>query len=175
MSTDGKTGDGAADCCSPVSPVPGRVLREHQSVSFAQLTPLATAARGRPSYATVEPLLERLYPRTFEWSRLAADGSIITKTAPLFGGLIEAVKWYADHEGKARGEPPDFAPGTNARRRALKAPPTKHAAPSGAAKGLLSLMSFRTTRSAEARSLVPSRTSSSAGSTGSSRKSVRLG
>lgn len=71
VSTDGKTGDGAAECYSPVSPVPGRVLREHQSVSFAQLKPLATAARGRPSYATVEPLLERLYPRTFEWSRLA--------------------------------------------------------------------------------------------------------
>jgi hypothetical protein len=108
----------------------------------------------------------------------AADGSIITETAPLFGDLIEAVKWYsdqeADHESKASGDPSDFAPGTNARRRALKAPPTKHAAPSGAAKGLLSLMSFRTTRSAEARSLVPSRTSSSAGST-RSRKSVRLG
>ena len=95
--------------------------------SFAGLEPLATAARGRPNYATVEPLLERLYPRTFEWSRQAADGSTITETAPLFGDLIDAVKWYADRKEGDAGEPPDFAPGTNARRRtALKTPPTKH-------------------------------------------------
>ena len=102
---------------------------------------IATAARGRPSYATVEPLLERLYPRTFEWSRQAADGSTVTEQAPLFGDLIDAVKWYADREEGAAGEPPDFAPGTNARRRtALKKPPAR---PSR----LLSAMSFRSTRS----------------------------
>ena len=55
--------------------------------------------------------------------------------------MIDAVKWYADREEGAAGEPPDFAPGTNARRRtALKKPPTR---PSR----LLSAMSFRSTRS----------------------------
>ena len=77
------------------------MLRERRS--FAGLEPLATAARGRPSYATVEPLLERLYPRTFEWSRQAADGSTVTEQAPLFGDLIDAVKWYADREEGAAG------------------------------------------------------------------------
>ena len=79
--------------------------------------------------------------RTFEWSRQAADGSTVTEQAPLFGDLIDAVKWYADREEGDAGEPPDFAPGTNARRRtALKKPPTR---PSR----LLSAMSFRSTRS----------------------------
>ena len=138
------------------------MLRERRS--FAGLEPLATAARGRPSYATVEPLLERLYPRTFEWSRQAADGSTITEQAPLFGDLIDAVKWYADRKEGDAGEPPDFAPGTNARRRALKTPPTKH----GRSSRLLSAMSFRSTRS-----LAAATTSPSVGSAASSRKSYR--
>jgi hypothetical protein len=137
------------------------MLRERRS--FAGLEPLATAARGRPSYATVEPLLERLYPRTFEWSRQAADGSTITETAPLFGDLIDAVKWYADREDGDAGEPPDFAPGTNARRRALKTPPTH-----GRSR-LLSAMSFRSTRSLAAASVG----SGSSRSAASSRKSYR--
>ena len=137
----------------------------HERRSFAGLEPLATAARGRPSYATVEPLLERLYPRTFEWSRQAADGSTITETAPLFGDLIDAVKWYADRKEGDAGEPPDFAPGTNARRRtALKTPPTKH----GRSR-LLSAMSFRSTRSLAAASVG----SGSSRSAASSRKSSR--
>ena len=134
-------GDGAADVVTPPEPpsIARSVLRERRS--FAGLEPLATAARGRPSYATVEPLLERLYPRTFEWTRQAADGSTVTEQAPLFGDLIDAVKWYADRDEGAAGEPPDFAPGTNARRRtALKKPPPR---PSR----LLSAMSFRSTRS----------------------------
>ena len=139
-------------------------MRERRS--FAGLEPLATAARGRPSYATVEPLLERLYPRTFEWSRQAADGSTVTEQAPLFGDLIDAVKWYADREVGDTGEPPDFAPGTNARRRTLpKTPPTRH----GRSR-LLSAMSFRSTRS-----LAATRTSPSVGSSTSSRKSYRHG
>ena len=150
--------DGAADVFTP--PEPPLVLRERRS--FAGLEPLATAARGRPSYATVEPLLERLYPRTFEWSRQAADGSTITEQAPLFGDLIDAVKWYADREEGDAGEPPDFAPGTNARRRALKTPPTRH----GRSSRLLSAMSFRSTRSLAA-------ASESSRSATSSRKSYR--
>ena len=151
-------GDGAADVVTPPEPpsIARSVLRERRS--FAGLEPLATAARGRPSYATVEPLLERLYPRTFEWSRQAADGSTVTEQAPLFGDLIDAVKWYADREEGAAGEPPDFAPGTNARRRtALKKPPAR---PSR----LLSALSFRST---------PATTAPSVGSAASSRKSYR--
>ena len=155
--------DGAADVVTP--PEPPAILGKRQS--FAGLEPLATAARGWPSYATVEPLLERLYPRTFEWSRQAAGGSTITETAPLFGDLIDAVKWYADRTEGDAGEPPDFAPGTNARRRtALKTPPTKH----GRSSRLLSAMSFRSTRS-----LAAARTSPSVGSSTSSRKSYRHG
>ena len=135
------------------------MLRERRS--FAGLEPLATAARGRPSYATVGPLLERLYPRTFEWSRQAADGATVTEQAPLFGDLIDAVKWYADREEGDAGEPPDFAPGTNARRRAPKTPPTRH----GRSR-LLSAMSFRSTRSLAA-------ASESSRSAASSRKSSR--
>ena len=87
-------------------------------------------------------------------SRQAADGSTVTETAPLFGDLIDAVKWYADRDEGAAGEPPDFAPGTNARRRtALKKPPAR---PSR----LLSAMSFRSTPA-------------SVGSAASSRKSYR--
>ena len=159
-------GDGAADVVTPPEPpsIARSVLRERRS--FAGLEPLATAARGRPSYATVEPLLERLYPRTFEWSRQAADGSTITETAPLFGDLIDAVKWYADRKEGDAGEPPDFAPGTNARRRtALKTPPTKH----GRSSRLLSAMSFRSTRSLAAASVG----SGSSRSATSSRKSYR--
>ncbi|CAH0373437.1 unnamed protein product [Pelagomonas calceolata] len=152
--------DGAADVVTP--PEPSRVLRERRS--FAGLEPLATAARGRPSYATVEPLLERLYPRTFEWSRQAADGATITEQAPLFGDLIDAVKWYADRKEGDAGEPPDFAPGTNARRRTLpKTPPTRH----GRSSRLLSAMSFRSTRSLAAASVG----SGSSRSATSSRKS----
>ena len=103
--------------------------------------------------------------RTFEWSRQAADGSTITETAPLFGDLIDAVKWYADRTEGDAGEPPDFAPGTNARRRtALKTPPTKH----GRSR-LLSAMSFRSTRSLAAASIG----SGSSRSAASSRKSYR--
>ena len=36
----------------------------------------------------------------------AADGSTVTEQAPLFGDLIDAVKWYADREEGAAGEPP---------------------------------------------------------------------
>ena len=82
----------------------------------------------------------------------------VTEQAPLFGDLIDAVKWYADREEGAAGEPPDFAPGTNARRRtALKKPPAR---PSR----LLSALSFRST---------PATTAPSVGSAASSRKSYR--
>ena len=78
--------------------------------------------------------------------------------AAMFVCLIDAVKWYADREEGAAGEPPDFAPGTNARRRtALKKPPAR---PSR----LLSAMSFRSTRSLG---------HPSPGSAASSRKSYR--
>ena len=101
--------------------------------------------------------------REISRSRQAADGSTITEQAPLFGDLIDAVKWYADREDGDAGEPPDFAPGTNARRRALKTPPTH-----GRSR-LLSAMSFRSTRSLAAASVG----SGSSRSATSSRKSYR--
>ena len=81
-----------------------------------------------------------------------------SKAPKPLGDLIDAVKWYADREEGAAGEPPDFAPGTNARRRtALKKPPTRPLR-------LLSAMSFRSTRSLAA---------TTPGSAASSRKTYR--
>ena len=119
----------------------------------------APPRRHRPLRASKAPKGPKpLGPITIEWSRRAADGATVTETAPLFGDLIDAVKWYADREEGAAGEPPDFAPGTNARRRsALKKPPAR---PSR----LLSALSFRST---------PATTAPSVGSATSSRKSYR--
>ena len=83
--------------------------------------------RVRPpkdAYAVVEPLLERLYPRTFDWRHTGADGEFVVETVPLFGDLIDAARYYVDRGllDKRRGIDdddagvPDFEPGTDGRR-----------------------------------------------------------
>ena len=83
--------------------------------------------RARPpkdAYAVVEPLLERLYPRTFDWRHTGADGEFVVETVPLFGDLIDAARYYVDRGllDKRRGIDdddagvPDFEPGSDGRR-----------------------------------------------------------
>ena len=78
----------------------------------------------KDAYAVVEPLLERLYPRTFDWRHTGADGEFVVETVPLFGDLIDAARYYVDRGllDKRRGiddddaDVPDFEPGTDGRR-----------------------------------------------------------
>ena len=78
----------------------------------------------KDAYAVVEPLLERLYPRTFDWRHTGADGEFVVETVPLFGDLIDAARYYVDRGllDKRRGIDdddagvPDFEPGTDGRR-----------------------------------------------------------
>ena len=54
--------------------------------------------KTRRAYAAMEPLLAQMYPATFEYRRIHGDGSETRETCPLFGGLIEAAKFFVDHE-----------------------------------------------------------------------------
>ena len=54
--------------------------------------------KTRRAYAAMEPLLAQMYPATFEYRRIHGDGSETKETCPLFGGLIEAAKFFVDHE-----------------------------------------------------------------------------
>ena len=63
----------------------------------SQRTPHTPRARPpKDAYAVVEPLLERLYPRTFDWRHTGADGEFVVETVPLFGDLIDAARYYVD-------------------------------------------------------------------------------
>ena len=78
----------------------------------------------KDAYAVVEPLLERLYPRTFDWRHTGADGEFVVETVPLFGDLIDAARYYVDRglldkRGGIDDDDagvPDFEPGTDGRR-----------------------------------------------------------
>jgi hypothetical protein len=84
----------------------------------------------RDAYALVEPLVDRLYPRTFTYRR---DGHA-DEEHPLFGDLVDAVRHAIDTEADARssgdGSPlgsfdgRNYFPGTHARRHAR----TRHGA-----------------------------------------------
>ena len=84
----------------------------------------------RDAYALVEPLVDRLYPRTFTYRR---DGHP-DEEHPLFGDLVDAVRHAIDTEADARssgdGSPlgsfdgRNYFPGTHARRHAR----TRHGA-----------------------------------------------
>ena len=86
--------------------------------------------RGRDSttmeaYALIEPLVDRLYPRTFTYHR--GDGHP-DEEHPLFGDLVDAARHAVDTEADARssgdGSPlgsfdgRNYFPGTHARRHA---------------------------------------------------------
>ena len=81
--------------------------------------------KTRRAYAAMEPLLAQMYPATFEYRRIHGDGSETKETCPLFGGLIEAAKFFVDHEDTPDAEMPalpDFEPGTHARRHSRAKP-----------------------------------------------------
>ena len=68
-------------------------------------------------------MLERLYPRTFDWRHTGADGEFVVETVPLFGDLIDAARYYVDRGllDKRRVDDddagvPDFEPGSDGRR-----------------------------------------------------------
>ena len=66
-------------------------------------------------------MLERLYPRTFDWRHTGADGEFVVETVPLFGDLIDAARYYVDRGllDKRRVDDdgvPDYEPGTDGRR-----------------------------------------------------------
>ena len=77
------------------------------------------------AYSVIEPIKDRLYPKTFKYVHLV-DGKERTVESPLFGDLIEAVELSVRLGEVDENDPlwkrpmPDFAPGTNAQRRAHK-------------------------------------------------------
>mmetsp|Transcript_4705 Transcript_4705/g.13951 ORF Transcript_4705/g.13951 Transcript_4705/m.13951 type:complete len:497 (+) Transcript_4705:177-1667(+) len=79
--------------------------------------------RSRKAYETIEPILDQIYPRAFEWNFEPPGAAPAVETQILFGGLIDATKYAIDLAEAPRGDPihtrkvPDFQPGTNAKRR----------------------------------------------------------
>jgi len=79
---------------------------------------------AREAYEVVEPILDKVYPRTFEWV-YSPPGAVTaaTEVQTLFGDLVDACKYSIDLSEAAEGDAifrqkvPDFQPGTNARRR----------------------------------------------------------
>ena len=74
------------------------------------------------AFELIAPHLDVLFPKTFEWN-YTPDGTQIVETSPLFGDLVEAVKYAVEVEMAAEDDPifqraaPTFEPGTHARRR----------------------------------------------------------
>ena len=72
------------------------------------------------AYAFIEPIKDRLFPATFEYTHRSSDGVETTTTQVLFGDLVAAVEHATDHEtGETPGPTPDYKPGTNAQRHRL--------------------------------------------------------
>lgn len=70
---------------------------------------------SREAYALIEPLLDEIYPRQFEY---AHDGSEESEHLPLFGDLVDAAKDFVDRErDPSLPVDPSHMPGTFARRR----------------------------------------------------------
>ena len=71
-----------------------------------------TDPAARVMFREIEPQLKRLYPATFEY----VDDRGHAKTMPLFGELVDAAFYYADHADDAEKRAPKFVPGANAAR-----------------------------------------------------------
>jgi len=82
----------------------------------------------------LEPILDDLFPRTFEFVQEEGDGETRTHRV-LFGDLVEAAMYAVDAEGRdgAKRRAPDFCPGTrgaaDARRRTHHLTSISHATP----------------------------------------------
>ena len=74
---------------------------------------------SKEAYEVLEPLRDRLFPKTFEYTYISPDGLETRETLPLFGDLCQAVMHVVDaaQAGPHRRPQPDFAPGTTAQPR----------------------------------------------------------
>jgi len=70
------------------------------------------------AYAFIEPIKDRLFPATFEYTHRSPEGVETTTTQVLFGDLVAAVEHATDRESGGTSAP-DFKPGTNAQRHRL--------------------------------------------------------
>ncbi|CAH0366018.1 unnamed protein product [Pelagomonas calceolata] len=83
---------------------------------------LSKTSMAAGAFDLIAPHLDVLFPKTFEWE-YTPDGTQIVETSPLFGDLVEAVKYAVEVEMAAEDDPifqraaPIFEPGTHARRR----------------------------------------------------------
>ena len=80
----------------------------------------------RDAWAVVEPRIDELYPRTFDWMCFGGPEGEVVETAPLFGDLIDATRLVVDQADDYDDPIADlarftgFAPGTNAQRHILR-------------------------------------------------------
>lgn len=77
----------------------------------------------RDAWAVLEPRIDTLYPRSFDWTHTGLDGDI-TERAPLFGDLIDAARLVVDDgqndDSTDLARFTGFSPGTNAQRHILR-------------------------------------------------------
>jgi len=127
---------GELTCCSLGHPNGCLCDREHLMLPMLGMYGMVYRDRhgvARDAYAVLEPIREKLFPKTFVYSRFVEDGvrgdgdcgnEKIETTEPLFGDLVEAVERDIDlasaqsDDPILRARPPDYVPGTNAQRRA---------------------------------------------------------
>ncbi len=120
------------------------------------------------AYAFIEPIKDRLFPATFEYTHRSPDGVETTTTQVLFGDLIAAVEHAADQENdeRATARAPDFKPGTNSQRHRLHAKHgSKHASKHGSAHASGAFASIFGSSSSRGRNSEPPATQSSTEST----------
>ena len=53
----------------------------------------------------IEPLKDKLFPKTFEYKRKAPDGTRTTESAVLFGDLVEATELAVDLAQSSKTDP----------------------------------------------------------------------
>ena len=81
---------------------------------------------GRHAWAVVEPRIDALYPRTFDWMCFGGPEGEVIETVPLFGDLIDAARLVVDqaddddYDGSDLEPFTGFAPATNAQRHILR-------------------------------------------------------
>ena len=80
----------------------------------------------RDAWAVVEPRIDELYPRTFDWMCFGGPEGEVIETVPLFGDLIDAARLVVDqaddddYDGADLERFTGFAPATNAQRHILR-------------------------------------------------------
>ena len=112
---------GEFTCCRLGHPDEGPCDREALMLPLLGLYADVYAQRNDQSrtdaYKFIEPIKDRLFPATFEYTHRSPDGVETTMTQVLFGDLIAAVEESID--GVDAEACRDFKPGTNAQRHRL--------------------------------------------------------